>query len=81
VCQLAGGAMIRVFSHDPQVVAIGDEYLKIISWTFPLSGIIFVCSSMFQAIGNTVPSMIASFTRIALLAVAIFAVARLPDSI
>jgi len=77
-CQFAGGYMIRVFSRDPQVVAVGDEYLKIISWTFPASGIIFVCSSMFQAMGNTLPSMVASFTRIALLAVVVLFLARLP---
>jgi putative MATE family efflux protein len=78
VSLFAGGAMIRVFSRDPQVIAVGDQYLKIVAWTYPMSGIIFVCSSMFQAMGNTLPSMLASFTRIVLLAIAVLIVSRLP---
>ena len=51
------------------VVAVGDEYLRIISWNFVASGIIFVGSSMFQAIGNTIPPLITSFLRLVLVAV------------
>ena len=43
----------------------GDEYLRIISWNFVASGLVFVTSSMFQAMGNTIPSLLASFSRIA----------------
>ena len=52
----------RVFSKDPAVIAVGDEYLRIVSWNFVASGVIFVASSMFQAMGNTMPSLIASFS-------------------
>ena len=38
----------------------------------------FVCSSMFQAMGNTVPSLVSSFVRIAVVAVPAFLLARLP---
>jgi Na+-driven multidrug efflux pump len=51
------------------VLAVGTEYLRIVSWNFVASGLIFVASSMFQAMGNTVPSLIASGTRILLVAV------------
>jgi putative MATE family efflux protein len=34
LCQVAPHAMIRVFSSDPEVVAVGVEYLRIISWSF-----------------------------------------------
>ena len=61
------------------MIAIGDEYLKIISWSFIASGLIFVSSSMFQAMGNTVPSLIASGTRMAVLAVPIVLLARVPS--
>ena len=63
-CHIAPAALIGVFSADPRVIAIGDRYLRIVSWTFVASGVIFVASSTFQAIGNTVPALMASFARI-----------------
>ncbi|TMQ53657.1 MAG: MATE family efflux transporter, partial [Candidatus Eisenbacteria bacterium] len=78
LCHIAPAAMIRVFSGDPQVVAVGDEYLRIVSWNFVASGIVFVSSSMFQAIGNTVPSLLSSFVRIVVVALPAFWLSRLP---
>src|SRR6266496_5202254 len=62
-------ALVGIFSKDPAVIAVGTEYLRIVSWNFIASGLIFVNSSMFQAMGNTVPSLVASGTRILLVAV------------
>ena len=76
VCQFAAVAMVRVFAKDPAVLAVGAEYLRVISWSFVASGLIFVSSSMFQAMGNTMPSLIASGTRMAVLAIPIFLLAR-----
>jgi Na+-driven multidrug efflux pump len=76
ICQSAAAAMVRVFSSDPQVIAVGAEYLRIVSWTFPASGVIFVGSSMFQALGHTLPALIASFCRIVLVAIPVFLLAR-----
>jgi MATE family, multidrug efflux pump len=64
LCQWRPDAMIRLFSQEPQVVDIGSQFLHIISWNFVLSGIIFTCSSMFQALGNTLPSLYSSATRL-----------------
>jgi len=64
LCQWRPDAMIRLFSHEPQVIDIGSQFLHIISWNFVLSGIIFTCSSMFQALGNTLPSLYSSATRL-----------------
>ena len=64
LCQWRPDAMIRVFSNDPQVIDVGAQFLHIISWNFVLSGIIFTCSSMFQAMGNTLPSLYSSATRL-----------------
>jgi len=69
VCHIAPAAMVRVFSSDPHVIAVGEEYLRIVSWNFVASGVIFVSSSMFQALGNTIPSMVSSFVRILLVAI------------
>jgi putative MATE family efflux protein len=77
-CQLAPGAMVRVFSKDPAVIRVGSEYLRIISWNYVASGLIFVASSMFQAMGNTVPSLVSSAVRIAIITILAVIVVRMP---
>jgi putative MATE family efflux protein len=69
VCNIAPHALVGVFSKDPAVIDIGSDYLRIISWTFIGSGIIFVASSTFQAMGNTVPSFITSSVRLGVVAI------------
>ena len=69
LCQWRPEALIRIFSQEPEVVRVGALFLSIISWNFVAQGIIFSCSSMFQALGNTVPSLISSATRLATYAI------------
>ena len=78
-CHLAPEAMVAAFSTDPAVIAVGSEYLRIISWNFVASGLIFVASSMFQAMGNTIPSLVASGVRIGLVSIFALMLARMPD--
>jgi len=78
VVQFTPAAMIRVFSADPSVIAVGSDYLRILSLTFVLSGVVFISSSMFQAMGNTMPSLVTSFMRIVLVTVLAFGLAPRP---
>jgi putative MATE family efflux protein len=78
-CHIAPAAMVRFFSQDPQVISVGDEYLRIVSWNFISSGIIFVSSSMFQAIGNTIPPLMTSFLRLLMIAVPVLLLSRDPE--
>jgi putative MATE family efflux protein len=78
VCYFSAISMVRIFSDDGGVIAVGSEYLRIIAWTFAGSGIIFVASSMFQAMGNTLPPLAASFARIVLVAVPVVLMSRMP---
>jgi putative MATE family efflux protein len=78
VCYFGSAAMVRLFSDDQDVIAVGSEYLRIIAWTFVGSGIIFVASSMFQAMGNTLPALAASFARIVVVAVPAIVMSRMP---
>ncbi|MCA1585460.1 MAG: MATE family efflux transporter [Acidobacteria bacterium] len=78
IFQVAPEAMIRFFSDDPLVVAVGREYLLIVSWSFVASGITFVGSSMFQAMGNTMPALITSLVRIVVVTIPAFVLARVP---
>jgi Na+-driven multidrug efflux pump len=76
LCHIAPAAMIGFFSDDPAAIAVGEEYLRIVSWNYVASGLIFVNSSMFQAMGNTMPSLITSAVRITLVAVPALWLAR-----
>lgn len=69
VCQIVPAQLVSVFTKDPAAIRVGEEYLRILSISFIGSGVIFVNSSMFQAMGNTIPSLIASTVRITLVAI------------
>ena len=69
LAQLASGIFIRGFSNDASVIAFGGEYLQIISLNFIAMGIVFTSSSVFQGIGNTLPPLISSATRLFVFAI------------
>jgi putative MATE family efflux protein len=64
ICQWEPELLVSAFTRDPQVVQIGSQYLRIVSWNFIGTGIIFTCSGLFQAIGNTWPALLSSSARI-----------------
>ena len=66
--QFSASTMIRSFSNDPAVIAFGSDYLRIVSFNFIAAGIAFTTSSVFQGIGNTLPPLISSMTRLVLFA-------------
>jgi putative MATE family efflux protein len=78
LCHIAPDALIRVFNRDPAVVSYGGEYLRIISWNFVASGVVFVSSSVFQGMGNTLPPLASSLTRLLLFAIPAYALAAHP---
>jgi putative MATE family efflux protein len=76
-CHIAPAALVGIFTNDPEVIEVGTEYLRIVSWNYVASGLIFVASSMFQAMGNTIPSLLSSGARIVLVISAVYAVVGL----
>ena len=68
-----------IFSQDPDVIRIGVDYLHIAAWSFVASGVVFVSSSMFQALGNAVPPMLTSISRIVLISVPTVILSQQPD--
>jgi len=64
ICQVQSAALIHPFSTEPGLVAVGVQFLSIISWNFAATGIIFTCSSTFQGLGNTWPSLASSASRL-----------------
>jgi putative MATE family efflux protein len=63
LCQWRPGWFIELFTRQPDVVAVGATYLRVISWNFVATGLIFTCSGAFQALGNTWPSLLSSASR------------------
>ena len=63
-CQFASHLLMHIFTHEDAVVAVGATMLTISSWNFAANGIIFSCSSMFQGLGNTWPTIGSSVIRL-----------------
>jgi Na+-driven multidrug efflux pump len=45
-------------------VAVGADFLRIISWNFLFQGVVFTCSGIFQGLGNTRPALLSSAMRL-----------------
>ncbi|GAA0708859.1 MATE family efflux transporter [Dokdonella soli] len=71
-CQWRPEWLVHGFTSDPAVIAVGADYLRIISWNFVAQGLIFSCSGMFQAFGNTLPPLYSSATRLVTFALPAF---------
>lgn len=63
-CQFGSHLLMHIFTHEEAVVAVGATMLMITSWNFAANGIIFSCSSMFQGLGNTWPTISSSVIRV-----------------
>jgi Na+-driven multidrug efflux pump len=68
ITSLAPGTMIRFFSKDAAVIQFGSDYLRIVAFNFVAAGIVFTSSSMFQGLGNTIPPLLSSASRLVLFA-------------
>lgn len=64
LCQWQPEWLLHPFTREAQVTAVATEYLRIISWNFVASGLIFTCSGLFQALGDTRPALYSSATRL-----------------
>jgi putative MATE family efflux protein len=78
LCQIAPASLVRFFNADPGVVAAGGDYLRIVSWTFVASGVIFVSSSVFQGMGNTLPALVSSVMRLLTFAAPVYWMSHRP---
>jgi putative MATE family efflux protein len=78
LCQWRPEWFIYIFTRQPEVVAVGAPYLHIISWNFVATGLIFTCSGMFQALGNTWPSLLSSASRLLTFCVPVVFLSRQP---
>src|SRR5580693_6426718 len=78
-CQLSSTAAVHAFTKDPTALAVGAQFLQVISLNFLASGIVFTCSAVFQGLGHTVPAVISSASRIVSFVVPALWLASLPQ--
>jgi Na+-driven multidrug efflux pump len=64
LCQWRPEWLVRGFTQDPAVVEVASHFLRLISWNFAASGIIFTCSGVFQGLGHTWPALGSSASRL-----------------
>jgi putative MATE family efflux protein len=67
------------FTKDPETIAIGALFLRMISLNLVAQGMIFVCSSMFQGLGNTKPVLLSSGVRLMTYALPLIWLSARPD--
>ncbi len=63
LCHIRPELLARPFTTDPAVLSVTTDYLRVVSWNFVASGLVMAASSMFQGMGDTRPSLLASMTR------------------
>jgi len=78
LCQFWAQTPVRWFTTDPQAVAVAMDYLRVISWNLFAAGIVFGCSGIFQAMGNTWPALASSATRVLTFVLPAFLLAHRP---
>ena len=64
VTQWQPGLLLGGFTQDRETIAAGELFLKMVSLNLVAQGVIFVCSSTFQGLGNTRPQLISSTARL-----------------
>src|SRR5438105_5229483 len=66
----------RFFSKDAAVIQFGSDYLRIVAFNFVAAGIVFTTSSIFQGLGNTMPPLLSSASRLILFALPALLISR-----
>jgi Na+-driven multidrug efflux pump len=64
VCQWRPEWLVRGFTAEPEVIEVASHFLRLISFNFAASGLIFTCSGIFQGLGHTWPALGSSASRL-----------------
>jgi putative MATE family efflux protein len=70
--------LVHGFTQDPAVVDVASHFLRIASFNFVASGLIFTCSGIFQGLGHTWPALTATASRIVTFMLPVIWVSTLP---
>jgi Na+-driven multidrug efflux pump len=64
LCQWRPEWLVHGFTREPAVVEVATRFLRLISWNFAASGLIFTCSGIFQGLGHTWPALGSTASRV-----------------
>lgn len=64
VCFSQTELLLTAFSVDKEVILMSSIFLQMICWNFIPSGLVFTCSGLFQALGNTMPALLSTAIRL-----------------
>ena len=64
VCLWKPALLISAFTSEPAAIRVGADYLRFVSWNCIASGFVFTCSGVLQGLGNTVPALWSSSSRL-----------------
>lgn len=56
-------ALLHFFETDATSAETAVSLLRMMSWTLVAQGLVYTCASMFQALGNTKPSLLSTIVR------------------
>ena len=70
--------LVQVFTKDPEVIDVASHFLRLISFNFVASALIFTCSGIFQGLGYTWPALAATASRILTFMVPVIWISTLP---
>jgi putative MATE family efflux protein len=70
--------LVQVFTKDPEVIDVASHFLRLISFNFVASALIFTCSGIFQGLGHTWPALAATASRIVTFMVPVIWISTLP---
>jgi len=70
---------LEPFAESDNVLLIAVTFLQIISWNFVPSGLVFTCSGLFQSLGNTIPALLSTLSRLLLFIFPALWLSKQPD--
>lgn len=78
VAQWKPELLLSGFTADAETIAVGALFVRMISLNLVAQGLIFVCSSMFQGLGNTRPVLLSSGARLVTYALPLIWLSAMP---
>jgi putative MATE family efflux protein len=63
LCQWRPEWLVEVFTSEPEVIEVASHFLRLISFNFAASALIFTCSGIFQGLGHTWPALGSTASR------------------
>ena len=79
ICVVFGGAMTSFFTDEAEVLAVGSDYLFWTGFSFLSSIVLLSCNGIYQGLGNTLPALLSSVTRISIVIIGCFLLVDRPD--